>query len=166
MQNTDLSNNNSNAQKVRQFMEIFDQSLDCNIFDGRAATLRLLNLRVRLIDEEVEELHNAVEEFGDWATSATADPGERITAKRAAFVEMIDALTDLLYVTYGFFHAFGVEPDAAFDIVHRSNMSKLDDHGQPIYREDGKVLKGPYYQPPDFTGLLREYLTAAGEPIS
>ena len=150
----------SNSAKALEFMRAFDQSIGEDIFDGRAVTLRLLALRERLVEEEAAELRAAFENFCFWATSPNVPDAEREEGKRAAFVEIIDALADLLYVTYGFFHAFGVDPEAAFDIVHESNMSKLDEHGAPIYREDGKVLKGPNYEPPNFGPLLSDYLAA------
>ena len=69
-------------------------------------------------------------------------------------LEVADALTDILYVTYGAGHAFGVDLDKCFDEVQRSNMSKLGEDGQPIYREDGKVMKGPHYFKPDIATIL------------
>ena len=150
----------SNGAKVLAFMKVFDQCTGEDIFDGRALTLRLLSLRERLIEEEATELRAAVEAFCFWATAPDI---EREAGKRAAFVEVVDSLAGLLYSVYGFFHAFGVDPEAALDIIHVSNMTKLDAHGAPIYREDGKVLKGPNYEPPDFGPLLREYLAAFSE---
>ena len=70
-------------------------------------------------------------------------------------LEVADALTDILYVTYGAGHAFGVNLDKCFDEVQRSNMSKLDDNGKPIYNELGKVMKGPKYFKPDLTKFLK-----------
>ena len=95
---------------------------------------RTTDLRLNLIDEEFKELKDAVE------------------AKD--IVEVADALTDLLYVIYGAGHAFGINLDLAFNLVHASNMSKLDEEGNPIYREDGKVLKGPNYFPPKIKRAL------------
>ncbi len=69
-------------------------------------------------------------------------------------VEVADALTDILYVTYGAGHAFGIDLDACFREVQRSNMSKLGEDGKPIYREDGKILKGPDYSEPDLKKVL------------
>jgi predicted HAD superfamily Cof-like phosphohydrolase len=146
----------TNAQKVKQFMEMFDQSLDENIFDGRASTLRLLGLRRRLVTEEVDELNNAVDELVCWSMQPDSN-SLKVGSQCAAFVEIIDALADLLYVTYGFFYAFGVDPDKIFEEVHLSNLSKLDEYGRPIYREDGKVLKGPNYQPPNIVAMLTDY---------
>ena len=91
-------------------------------------------LRVDLIDEELNELREA-------------------TGKQD-LVGIADALTDLLYVVYGAGHAYGINLDECFAEVHRSNMSKLDDESQPIYREDGKVLKGPNYTPPDLAEII------------
>ena len=137
----------SNGEKVLDFMKLYKQSHNINIFDGQPATLHLLSLRQKLINEEIDELNNAVAAFVVWSRSRT---GKAQNLQREAYIEIIDALTDILYVTYGFFHAFGVNPDAAFDIVHKSNLSKLSDDGKPIFRADGKVLKGPNYQPPNF----------------
>ena len=95
----------------------------------------LAELRVDLIQEEVDELQEAL---------AAKD-----------IVEIADALTDILYVTYGAGHAFGIDLDTCFTEVHRSNMSKLGIDGKPIYREDGKVLKGPNYAPPELEDLIK-----------
>jgi predicted HAD superfamily Cof-like phosphohydrolase len=92
-------------------------------------------LRLELIGEELGELEEAI---------ANKD-----------LVEIADALTDILYVTYGAGHAFGLDLDACFREVQRSNMSKLGEDGKPIYREDGKVLKGPNYSEPDLKKTLQ-----------
>lgn len=91
-------------------------------------------LRYDLIDEELEELKMAFDNDD--------------------IVEIADALTDLLYVVYGAGHAFGIDLDECFLEVHESNMSKLGEGGRPIYREDGKVLKGPDYFPPNLKEIL------------
>jgi predicted HAD superfamily Cof-like phosphohydrolase len=98
----------------------------------------LAALRFELIAEEVGEL-----------AVALADQD---------IVEIADALTDILYVTYGAGHAFGIDLDKCFEEVHRSNMSKLDENGQPIYREDGKVLKGPGYSQPRLGPIIMDGL--------
>jgi predicted HAD superfamily Cof-like phosphohydrolase len=72
-------------------------------------------------------------------------------------VEVADALTDLLYVVYGAGHAFGIDLDDSFREVHVSNMSKLGEDGKPIYREDGKVMKGPKFKPPALQEVLDKY---------
>ena len=69
-------------------------------------------------------------------------------------LEVADALTDILYVTYGAGHAFGINLDKCFDEVQKSNMSKLDENGKPIYNEFGKVMKGPNYFKPDLSKYL------------
>ena len=92
-------------------------------------------LRVDLIKEELEELSKAMDEKD--------------------LLEVADALTDILYVTYGAGHAFGINLDKCFDEVQRSNMSKLGEDGKPIYNEVGKVMKGPNYFKPD----LSKYIT-------
>lgn len=93
-----------------------------------------VELRIELIEEELEELTHAI---------AMKD-----------LVGVADALTDILYVTYGAGVAFGIDLDECFDEVHSSNMSKLDEEGRPIYREDGKVLKGPFYRPPNLKSRI------------
>ena len=146
----------SNAEKVRRFMDAFGQDLDVNFFGDFASTYRLLQFRRKLVEEELQELDDAIDEF------LMSVARQNVRDQRVAFLEMVDALVDLLYVVYGFLWTFGVCPDEVFDIVHRSNMSKLGADGQPIYREDGKVLKGPQYRSPDFTGVLNDYLRAIG----
>jgi predicted HAD superfamily Cof-like phosphohydrolase len=93
-----------------------------------------VKLRVDLIAEELQELKDAI---------AMED-----------LVGVADALTDILYVTYGAGVAFGLDLDDCFEEVHSSNMSKLDEEGNPIYRADGKVLKGPFYRPPDLKSKI------------
>ncbi len=92
------------------------------------------NLRINLIEEELNEFKEAV--------------------KKKDLKEAADALTDILYVTYGAGHAFGINLDKCFEEVQKSNMSKLGDDGKPIYDEKGKVMKGPKYFKPD----LKKYL--------
>ena len=104
-------------------------------------------LRIELIEEELDELKEAIE------------------AKN--IVAVADALTDILYVTYGAGHAFGLDLDRCFAEVQRSNMSKLGADGKPIYREDGKVLKGPNYSEPNLYEILYStYLDARAKKIS
>lgn len=122
------------AQQVREFHEVFGCDISPYVTAG---TEELRDLRADLIVEESEELLEAMYE---------ADP-----------VGMADALGDLLYVTYGAALAFGIDLDAVVDEIHRSNMSKLGADGKPIYREDGKVLKGPGYFRPDIESVLYGY---------
>ena len=121
----------SNFEKVGDFMEAFGQRVEMEPtwpdFDTR-------ELRLELIQEELEELSDGV---------ADRD-----------MIQIADALTDLLYVVYGAGHSFGLDLDECFEEVHRSNMSKLGENGRPIYREDGKVMKGPGYFEPDLEGIL------------
>jgi len=121
----------TNFELVGDFMEVFGQSVEDEpiIPDDT-----IVDLRVDLIAEEFLELREAI---------ANED-----------IVEIADALTDLLYVVYGAGHAFGIDLDECFLEVHASNMSKLDDDGQPIYREDGKVLKSDNYFEPDLASVL------------
>jgi len=121
----------TNFEKVRNFMETFGQDVKTSPEVPDAETV---SLRIELIAEEVEELWNACE--------------------NKDIVEIADALTDILYVTYGAGHAFGIDLDKCFDEVQRSNMSKLGEDGNPIYREDGKVMKGPNYSEPDLKSVL------------
>mgnify|MGYP002033445515 CR=1 FL=1 len=95
---------------------------------------RIANLRFKLIEEELFELKEAI--------------------KEKDIIEVADALTDILYVTYGAGHAFGIDLNKCFDEVQNSNMSKLGLDGKPIYNEDGKVMKGPNYYKPN----LKKYL--------
>jgi len=95
---------------------------------------KIQNLRVSLIEEELLELKDAI--------------------KNKDIKEVADALTDILYVTYGAGHSFGIDLDKCFDEVQRSNMSKLGEDGKPIYNENGKVLKGPNYFKPDLSKFL------------
>ena len=96
---------------------------------------KIQNLRVRLIEEELSELKEAI--------------------KNKDIKEVADALTDILYVTYGAGHAFGIDLDKCFDEVQRSNMSKLDENGKPIFNEHGKVLKGPNYFKPNLDKFVK-----------
>ena len=96
---------------------------------------KINELRFNLIKEELEEL--------------------RIAMDTKNLVEVADALTDILYVTYGAGHAFGIDLDKCFDEVQQSNMSKLDDHGNPIYNDSGKVMKGPKYFKPDLSKFIK-----------
>lgn len=96
-------------------------------------------LRIKLIQEEVQEL-------------IEADGNNDL-------VEVADALTDILYVVYGMAHAYGIPIDKCFQEVHRSNMSKLGTDGKPVYREDGKVIKGPNYSVPDIKSVLHSDAT-------
>lgn len=123
--------NGTNFELVGDFMQVFGQEIkdEPQIPDWNTCSLRL-----DLITEEVRELEIAL---------ANED-----------IVDIADALTDILYVVYGAGHSFGIDLDACFSEVHRSNMSKLGQDGKPIYREDGKVLKGPDYSDPDLGAIL------------
>lgn len=121
----------TNFEKVENFMRAFGQDVKGH---PELADFDTAELRLELITEEVQEL-------------ATAIDNDDI-------VEIADALTDILYVVYGAGHAYGIDLDDCFDEVHRSNMSKLGPDGKPIYREDGKVLKGPDYSPPDLEEVI------------
>lgn len=121
----------TNNQLVQNFMWIFGQEVRKSIGWPGA---EVAELRIDLIDEELNELREATE--------------------KQDLVGIADALTDLLYVVYGSGHAYGIDLDACFQEVHRSNLSKLDENSQPIYREDGKVLKGPAYSPPDLESII------------
>jgi predicted HAD superfamily Cof-like phosphohydrolase len=96
---------------------------------------KIIQLRYELIKEELEELNQAI--------------------KNKDIIEVADALTDILYVTYGAGHAFGVDLDKCFDEVQQSNMSKLGPDGKPIYNESGKVMKGPNYFKPNLNKFLK-----------
>jgi predicted HAD superfamily Cof-like phosphohydrolase len=116
----------SNFESVGDFMEAFGQEVLCK---PTLPNIDLSALRLDLIDEEVQELRDGL--------------GKR------SMLEIADALTDILYVVYGAGHAFGIDLDECFCEVHRSNMTKLGPDGRPMYREDGKVMKGPNYSEPN-----------------
>ena len=96
-----------------------------------------VNLRVDLIEEEYDELKQA------------------IYSHNGSMTDVADALSDILYVVYGMAHSFGIDIDNCFREVHVSNMSKLGEDGKPIYREDGKVIKGPNYKPPNLDQYIK-----------
>ena len=121
----------SNFERVRKFMETFGQEVKKK---AEFPKDRITTLRYDLIKEELEEL--------------------RIAMERKDIKEVADALTDILYVTYGAGHAFGINLDDCFSEVQRSNMSKLGNDGKPIYNEHGKVMKGPNYFKPDLKKFL------------
>ena len=122
----------TNFEKVGLFMKTFGQEVKKT---PRLGVEKINSLRISLINEELEELKKAISERD--------------------MLEIADALTDLLYVTYGAGHAFGIDLDKCFDEVQNSNMSKLDENGKPIYNESGKVLKGPNYFKPDLSKFIK-----------
>ena len=121
----------SNFKKVKFFMETFGQEVKNK---PSFSTNKINSLRYDLIREELDELKAAME--------------------NKDLLEVADALTDILYVTYGAGHAFGIDLDKCFEEVQRSNMSKLSEDGRPIYNESGKVMKGPKYFKPDLTKFV------------
>ena len=122
----------TNFEKVGLFMKTFGQEVKNK--PGLSSD-KINNLRISLINEELEELKQ--------------------TMKNNDLKEAVDALTDILYVTYGAGHAFGVNLDKCFDEVQKSNMSKLGKDGKPIYNEAGKVMKGPSYFKPDLSKFIK-----------
>ena len=121
----------TNFEKVKLFMKTYGQEVKDKAGLSDAVTNKL---RIDLIKEEFEELTEAM--------------------KDENLLEVADALTDILYVTYGAGHAFGIDLDKCFDEVQNSNMSKLGEDGKPIYNEAGKVMKGPNYFKPDLSKYL------------
>ena len=121
----------SNFIKVGTFMKTFGQDVKTK---PSFSTDKINKLRINLIKEELEELTEAM--------------------NNKDLIEVADALTDILYVTYGAGHAFGIDLDKCFDEVQNSNMSKLDENGNPIYNEAGKVMKGPNYFKPDLSKFV------------
>ena len=121
----------SNFNKVGTFMKTFGQEVKTK---PSFSSDKINKLRVDLIKEELEELQEAM--------------------KNNDILEVADALTDILYVTYGAGHAFGIDLDKCFDEVQNSNMSKLGENGEPIYNESGKVMKGPNYFKPDLSKFV------------
>ena len=122
----------TNFEKVRLFMKTFGQEVKTN---PSLSTNKINDLRISLINEELDEFREAI--------------------KNDNIKEVADALTDILYVTYGAGHAFGIDLDKCFDEVQRSNMSKLGKDGKPIRNEAGKVMKGPNYYKPDLSKFVR-----------
>tara|TARA_A100001234_G_scaffold124364_1_gene109040 strand:+ start:235 stop:606 length:372 start_codon:yes stop_codon:yes gene_type:complete len=121
----------SNFERVKKFMETFGQEIKEK---ASFPNDKITSLRYDLIKEELNELKEAIE--------------------NKDIKEVADALTDILYVTYGAGHAFGINLDRCFEEVQNSNMSKLGSDGKPIYNENGKVMKGPYYFKPDLTKFV------------
>ena len=126
----------SNFSKVGIFMKTFGQDVKNK---PSFSTDKINKLRLDLIKEELEELNEAM--------------------KNKDLLEVADALTDILYVTYGAGHAFGIDLDKCFNEVQNSNMSKLDSNGKPIYNSDGKVMKGPNYFKPDLKKIVNSFLS-------
>ena len=122
----------TNFEKVGLFMKKFNQEVKTS---SGLSSEKINSLRISLISEELEELKKAILDNN--------------------IVEIADALTDILYVTYGAGHAFGINLDKCFNEVQESNMSKLDQDGKPIFNEHGKVMKGPNYFKPDLSKFLR-----------
>ena len=121
----------TNFEKVRIFMKTYGQEVKDKAGFSDARTNKL---RIDLIKEELDELTEAMQDEN--------------------LLEVADALTDILYVTYGAGHAFGIDLDKCFEEVQNSNMSKLGEDGKPIYNESGKVMKGPNYFKPDLSKYL------------
>ena len=121
----------TNFESVRKFMKTFGQEIkEKACFPNEKIT----SLRYELIKEELDELKEAI--------------------NKNDIKEVADALTDILYVTYGAGHAFGINLDKCFEEVQNSNMSKLDENGKPIYNDSGKVMKGPNYFKPDLSKFV------------
>ena len=122
----------SNFNKVKTFMETFGQEVKTK---PSFSTDKINKLRYDLIKEELEEL--------------------KVAMKNKDLLEVADALTDILYVTYGAGHAFGIDLDKCFEEVQQSNMSKLDENSKPIYNDVGKVMKGPKYFKPNLSKFIQ-----------
>ena len=121
----------SNFEKVKNFMTTYGQEVkESASFPDE----NIIKLRLKLIKEELEELEQSLNDKN--------------------ILEVADALTDILYVTYGAGHSFGINLDACFDEVQRSNMSKLGEDGKPIYNEYGKVMKGPNFSKPNLKQFI------------
>ena len=121
----------TNFEKVKLFMDTYGQEVKDK---AEFSDVKTNKLRIDLIKEGLEELTQAMNDKN--------------------LLEVADALTDILYVTYGAGHAFGIDLDKCFDEVQNSNMSKLGEDGKPIYNETGKVMKGPNYFKPDLTKFI------------
>ncbi len=123
----------TNFRSVKKFMETFGQEVKLK---AEFPSDKIVKLRYELIKEELDEFEMAL--------------------KDKNLKEVADSLTDILYVTYGAGHAFGIDLDKCFDEVQRSNMSKLGSDGKPIYNENGKVMKGPKYFEPNLLQFLKK----------
>jgi len=121
----------TNFESVKKFMQAFGQEVRTKVGFPND---KIISLRLNLIREELSELEEAIE--------------------KKDIKEVADALTDILYVTYGAGHAFGINLDKCFEEVQNSNMSKLGSDGKPIYNEHGKVMKGPDYFKPDLNKFV------------
>ena len=122
----------SNFEKVKTFMTTYGQEVkESASFPDE----NIIKLRLKLIKEELEELEQSLNDKN--------------------LLEVADALTDILYVTYGAGHAFGIDLDKCFEEVQNSNMSKLGDDGKPIYNDAGKVMKGPNFYKPDLSKFVK-----------
>ena len=121
----------TNFMSVKKFMETFVQEVKSK---AEFPSEKIVKLRYDLIKEELDEFDEAI--------------------KTKNLKEIADSLTDILYVTYGAGHAFGIDLDKCFDEVQRSNMSKLGEDGKPIYNENGKVMKGPKYFEPNLKKFI------------
>ena len=121
----------TNFEKVKIFMKTFGQEVKN---EASFPNEQIKQLRYNLIKEELDELRVAIEEKN--------------------LLEVADALTDILYVTYGAGHAFGLDLDKCFNEIQNSNMSKLGEDGKPIYNDAGKVMKGPKYFKPNLSKFL------------
>lgn len=122
----------TNFESVKKFMEVFGQEVKTK---AEFPSDKIIKLRYDLIKEELDEFEQALKEKN--------------------LKEVADSLTDILYVTYGAGHAFGIDLDKCFDEVQRSNMSKLGENGKPIYNDQGKVLKGPNYFEPNLGKFIK-----------
>ena len=122
----------TNFNSVKKFMEKFGQEVKTK---DEFPSEKIVKLRYDLIKEELDEFEQAL--------------------KDKDLKEVADSLTDILYVTYGAGHAFGIDLDKCFDEVQRSNMSKLGENGKPIYNEQGKVMKGPKYFEPNLSKFIK-----------
>jgi len=122
----------TNFNKVKTFMETFGQEVKTK---SSFSSEKINSLRYELIKEELDELKEALD--------------------NKDLLEVADALSDILYVTYGAGHAFGIDLDKCFEEVQQSNMSKLDEHGKPIYNNNGKVMKGPKYFKPNLSKFIK-----------
>ena len=123
----------TNFDSVKKFMEKFGQEVKTK---PEFPSEKIVKLRYGLIKEELDEFEQAL--------------------KDKNLEEVADSLTDILYVAYGAGHAFGIDLDKCFDEVQKSNMSKLGTNGEPIYNEDGKVMKGPKYFKPNFSKFVKK----------
>jgi len=143
----DLKTQKSNFKKVGEFMSAMGQDIRTPKDARSLVPIKTIYFRGELIAEETQELFD---ELNPYSNIYSIDSSVHVTNMHRIAKELVD----VLYVIYGTGHAFGIDLDKCFEEVHNSNLSKLGEDGKPVYREDGKVMKGPNYKPPDIQKVV------------